>query len=264
MSATASGSSMRYSSSKVRSVTPIVMRSPGSSSAWLDAAAVDLHAVGRPEVDRGPAACPRGAARCAGARRSGRRPPRRTRGCGPTITWSPAEHVAPALGDEQRLPAVERRLERPRLAVGRVDHRVPEVARRGGRRRLRRSSPLLLGPAEQLRLDAELAQLEPLVGVELDLRPAREREALLAGVLEQVVGQLLAQRGLVARELLAVLRGQEDAVVVGHVDARDGDHLVLLHLLGELVRQLDRLHARLEGAAERAFDDAAELRLQVA
>ena len=91
-----------------------------------------------------------------------------------------------------------------------------------------------------------------------------QRERLLPRVLEQVVGQLLAQRRLVARELLAVLRREEDAVVVRHVDARDGGHLVVLHLLGELVRELDRLDARPEGAAEGALDKAAELRLEVA
>src|SRR5919106_1808804 len=106
------------------------------------------------------------------------------------------------------------------------------------------------------------AELEAVVRVELDLRPAGQGEALLAAVLQQVVGQLLAQGRLVARELLAVLRRQEEAVVIGHVDAGDGDHLVVLHLLGQLVRQLDRLHARLERAAERALHQAAELRLQ--
>jgi hypothetical protein len=123
---------------------------------------------------------------------------------------------------------------------------------------------LLLRAAQQLGLDAELAERETVVGVELHLRAAGEGEALLAAVLQQVVRQLLAEGRLVARELLAILRRQENPVVVGDVDARDGDHLVVLHLLGELVRQLDRLHARLERAAERALHQAAELRLQIA
>ena len=123
---------------------------------------------------------------------------------------------------------------------------------------------LLLRRREQLGLDAELAEVEPVVGVELHLRAAREGEALLARVLEQVVGELLAERRLVAGELLAVGRGEEDAVVVGHVHARDGDHLVLLHLLRQLVRELHRLDAGLEGAPEGPFHQAAELRLEVA
>src|SRR5215204_6017932 len=83
-------------------------------------------------------------------------------------------------------------------------------------------------------------------------------------MLEEVVGQLLAERRLVARELFAVLRREEDAVMVRHVHARDRDHLVVLHLLRELVRQLHGLDARAEGAPERALDEPAELRLQVA
>src|SRR5947208_2622274 len=46
----------------------------------------------------------------------------------------------------------------------------------------------------------------PIVGAELDRRACDEREALAAGVLEQVVGQLLQHALLVALELLAVLR----------------------------------------------------------
>ena len=52
--------------------------------------------------------------------------------------------------------------------------------------------------------------------------------------------------------------------MVRHVHARDGGHLVVLHLLRELVGQLDGLDARPEGAPERALDEAAELRLEVA
>jgi hypothetical protein len=226
-----------------------------------DAAAVDLHPVGGAEVHGGPAAL--AAAQLdvtAGDVGIGH---------DHVAFPAPAHHnpvapqdVAATLAHEQRLAAAQLRLEALGRAVGRVDHGVAEVARRG--RHLGPAGVLLLGPSEELRLDAELAERQAVVGVELDLGPARQREALLAAVLEQVVGQLLAQRRLVARELLAVLGRQVHAVVVGHVDARDGDHLVVLHLLGQLVRQLHRLHARLEGAAERAFHEAAELRLQVA
>ena len=176
-----------------------------------------------------------------------------------------AQDVAAALAHEQRLAPVERRIgELANLAVGRVDHRVPEVPG-GGRRRGRRVRRLLLvWHGQELGLDPELAEVEPLVRVELHLGPSRERERLLAGVLEQIVGQLLPQCRLIARELLPVLLGQEHAVVVWHVHARDGGHLVVLHLLGQLVGQLHGLNARLEGAAERALHEPAELRLQVA
>jgi hypothetical protein len=225
-----------------------------------DAAPVDLHAVGGAEVDGRPAAL--AAAQLDVAARHVRIVDHDVAlAAAPDHDALAAQDVAPALGDQQRLAAVGDRVELARGAVGRVDHRVAEVARRrAGLGRL----PLALRLAEQLGLDAKLPHGQPLVCVELDLRPARQRERLLARVLEQVVGQLLAQRGLVARELLAVARRQEHPVVVGHVHARDGDHLVLLHLLGELVGQLHRLHAGAEGAAERAFDDASELCLQIA
>ena len=51
---------------------------------------------------------------------------------------------------------------------------------------------VLLGVgADHPRLDAELAERQPLVGAELDLRAADQREALAAGVLEQVGGELV-------------------------------------------------------------------------
>src|SRR5688572_25133413 len=130
---------------------------------------------------------------------------------------------------------------------------MPEVSRRRGGGVDRPCLLLLLRRREQLRLDAELAQVKALVGVELHLRPRGQRERLLPSVLEEVVRQLLAERRLVARELLAVLRREEDAVVIRHIDARDGGHLVVLHLLGELVRELDGLDARAEGPPEGAL-----------
>jgi len=82
---------------------------------------------------------------------------------------------------------------------------VPEVPRRG-----RDVGPgnllLILGRGQELGLDAELAERQPLVGQELDRGPAGERQPFAAGVFEQVVRQLLAKRRLVACELLAVLR----------------------------------------------------------
>jgi hypothetical protein len=123
---------------------------------------------------------------------------------------------------------------------------------------------LLVRRLDQVSLDAELADAEPLVRVELHRRPRHEREALAARVLEQVVRQLLLERPLVARELLAVGRREEDHVLVRHVRARDRDHLALLHLLGELARELHGLHARAEGAAEGALHDRLELGLEIA
>src|SRR5450756_2263032 len=49
---------------------------------------------------------------------------------------------------------------------------------------------------------------------------------------------------------------QEDVELVGHVHVGNADGLVVAHLLGELVRELDRLHAGLEGAPEAALDKA--------
>src|SRR5205085_2101825 len=53
-------------------------------------------------------------------------------------------------------------------------------------------------------------------------------------------------------------------VLVRDIGARDRDGLVVLHLLRELARDLDGLHARLEGAAEGALEESLELRFQVA
>src|SRR5918999_2295418 len=205
-------------------------------------AAVDLHSVRGPEVHGRPAPLPAPQLDVA---------PRDVRIGHDNIAFPAAadqnpvaaQDVAAALAHQQSLAPVELRLEPMRRAVGRVHHRVAEVP---GRRSHLPAGGLLLRAAEQLRLDPELAELEAVVRVELDLGPAGQGEALLAAVLQQVVRQLLAEGRLVARELLAVLGRQEDAVVIGHVDAGDGDHLVVLHLLGELVRQLHRLHARLE------------------
>ena len=73
--------------------------------------------------------------------------------------------------------------------------------------------------------------------------------------------ELGAERRLVARELLAVARREVDRVLVRHVDARHGDHPVVVHLLDEFSRQLDRLDVRAERAAEDAFEDRLDLLL---
>src|ERR687891_523704 len=101
-----------------------------------------------------------------------------------------AQDVAAALAHQQGLAPVELRLEPVRRAVGRVHHRVAEVT---CRRSQLLAAGLLLRAAEQLRLDTELAELEAVVRVELDLRPAGQGEALLAAVLQQGVGQFLSE-----------------------------------------------------------------------
>ena len=95
----------------------------------------------------------------------------RTRGCGRSRRGSPLSTLRRPLAHEQRLAAVVDRLEPARVAVGRVDHRVAEVARPTARAACG-PAPLLLGRREQLGLDPELAEVEALVGVELHLRPA--------------------------------------------------------------------------------------------
>ena len=80
-----------------------------------------------------------------------------------------------------------------------------------------------------------------------------------------MLGEVLLELGdqgfLVGLELLAIVRRQVDGVLVRRVHARDGDHPVVVHLLGELARQLDRLHVCTEGATEDAFEQGLDLRL---
>jgi hypothetical protein len=83
-------------------------------------------------------------------------------------------------------------------------------------------------------------------------------------VLDEVVLQLADQRALVALELLAVGRREVDGVLVGDVDARDRDGAVLVHLLGELARELDGLHVGPEGTAEHPLEEAFDLLLDAA
>jgi hypothetical protein len=78
-------------------------------------------------------------------------------------------------------------------------------------------------------------------------------------VLDQVLLQLVLQRGLVARELVAVVGREVDRVLVRDVDTRDGDVAVVVHLLRQLAGQLDRLDVGAEGTAEDAFEERLEL-----
>src|SRR5205814_2134080 len=107
----------------------------------------------------------------------------------------------------------------------------------------------------------ERAHHELIIGLEQHQRARRQRVAFAAGVLDQVLGQLVAHLGLVGRELLAVGRVQVQRVLVGDVHAVDGDRLVVVHLLGQLARQLDRLHGGAKGAREHALEEAADLLL---
>jgi hypothetical protein len=118
---------------------------------------------------------------------------------------------------------------------------------------------VLLGAAHQPRLDAELAEAQRVVGLEVDRGPGQQGDPLAPRVLEQVARELAPQLGLVALELLAILRGEPDHVLVGRVRARQRGDLVLLHLPRQLARDLDRAHLGLEGARERPLDEAREL-----
>ena len=55
------------------------------------------------------------------------------------------------------------------------------------------------------------------------------------------------------------MRREVDRVLVRDVDARDRDRAVVVHLLDELPRQLDRLHVRPEGTTEHALDECFDL-----
>ena len=117
---------------------------------------------------------------------------------------------------------------------------------------------------DQAGLDPELAEPQALVGLELDRRPGQQVVAAAAGVLEQVAGELLLERALVAFELGAVLAREVDRVLVGDVDACDRGGLVGVHLLGQLAGEFDRLHLGAEGAAEDPLDEAFDATLEVA
>ena len=170
-----------------------------------------------------------------------------------------ADDLRPVADAQPRVAAARvrlaQRLRHPRR--GRVDHRVALVA-------LARRLVLVRGRAHEPRLDAELAQPQALIGLELDLRAREQRDPLPARVLEQVAGELPRQFVLVALELLAVVRRQPDGVLVRGVHARQRLDLVLVHLLRELARDLHRAHLGLEGTRERALDEPGELGFKAA
>ncbi len=69
---------------------------------------------------------------------------------------------------------------------------------------------------------------------------------------------------LVRGEALPVLGREVHRELVRDVDARDRDRLVVLHLAGELARQLDRLQAAAERPPEAALEESLDLLLDVA
>ena len=107
-------------------------------------------------------------------------------------------------------------------------------------------------------------EAEPLVGAELDHGAADEREPLGARVLEQVGRQLVGDLALDRGISLAILRREVDDVLVRGIGAGERDGAVLVHLLGEPARHLDRPHLGPEQAAEAALDQIGELGLEVA
>ena len=129
---------------------------------------------------------------------------------------------------------------------------------------LGRLGTLALRWAHETGLDAEFAEPQPVVGIQLDHGAREQVVVVMAGVLQQVAAELLCELGLVVLEALLVLGTEPDRVLVGNVDPLHRGGLVRVHLLGELPRDLHRLHAGAEGATEDAFDEALDSGFEVA
>src|SRR5204863_392396 len=128
---------------------------------------------------------------------------------------------------------------------------------------------LALGRRAALRMhharrDAELADVQVVVRLHQDAHRRQERIALAPRMLGEVLLQLAAQVLLVALELLAVAGREVDGVLVGDVDPGDRDRAMVLHLLCQLPRQLDRLDVRSERTAEDALEEGLDLSLDCA
>ena len=80
---------------------------------------------------------------------------------------------------------------------------------------LLRLGALALGRAHQPRLDAELAEAQPLVLIQIDDGPSEPVVVVVTGVLEQVTAELLGERGLVVLEALIVVRGEPGRYSLG-------------------------------------------------
>jgi hypothetical protein len=103
---------------------------------------------------------------------------------------------------------------------------------------LRGLLPLARRRLDEASLDPELAEAKPLVGFEIDLGPGEQRVIVSPGMLEQVSGQLLLERALISLELLPILAGEPDRVLVRHVHAGDRRRAMRVHLLGQLAGDL--------------------------
>ncbi len=183
-------------------------------------AAVDAHAVGRAEVRDRPAvrAWPQLGVAARDARvlehdvavaaasdrcrprvgTSSRRPPTASSArSGGRCAWTSSTGFANA-----RRGAVDHRLA---VLLGRGRRR-GGASRGGAGRRRRRGRALVLAGADQLRLDAEFAERQALVGVEGDERWRGEDQVLAARVLQQVGAQLVDHLVLDAFVARAVAR----------------------------------------------------------
>ena len=126
--------------------------------------------------------------------------------------------------------------------------------RRGG---CRHGLDLLLALDER-RLAAELALLQPGVGLERELGRPDQPPATLGGVLTDDLFQLRDERGLGLFEVLRVGRRQPEDERVGRPDLRDADAPPRVHLLEDALGELDRLQAAAEGLGEEALDQTTE------
>ena len=143
-----------------------------------------------------------------------------------------------------------------RAGLGLVDHGCAGLGDGflGLRARLRLHHP---------RRDPELADVEVGIGVHEDARRTEQDVALAPCVLGEVLLELGEERLLVALELLPVGGREVDRVLVRRVDARDGDHAVIVHLLRELACKLDGLDMRSESASEDALEQRLDLLLDI-
>src|SRR3954468_22058245 len=224
----------------------------------VDLDPVDGHAVRRAEVVEHPAAAPGPDLRVAAGD---------VRVAEDDLALARApEHGAAGLDGEalavqahpgRALPGAGALLERLGQALGgRVDHGVARVALGGT------VVALLAARVDEAGLDAELAELEPVVGLEVDRRAGEQGEPLPARVLEQIAGELPAQRALRVGEAFAIVGREPHGVLVGHVDPVQGGRAVIVHLAGQLAGDLDRADLRPEGTGERPLDQAGDLALQ--
>ena len=225
----------------------------------LDRVTVEPRAVGRPEVGQHPGAAARADLRVLA---------RHVRVVDHDVALPAAAHREPA----GRPPAACRPAAAARSRRGSAH--APRAARRAVRRCCRSSSAptspraaarlgLLLG-AHDAGLDPELAEPEPIVGLELDHRARRGASAVRGA--RARAGSRPARRTAPTRSprTAPIARREEHPILVRHVGPRQREGLVLLHLPGELAGDLDRAHLGPEGTAERAFNKASDLFLEAA